>query len=172
MNKVKNRLKRVPGVNDVEINERTGSVLVHHEENKDVLELIGSAMEEVAGDLFDVLVEMEGEQVPGLSVLAHMVKSKVGNLDTKTANATGNWIDLKTIVPLGLMGAAIYKMIQDRAWMSEVPAFALFYYAFDSYMKFHGPSVRAISVAEREQENGVLQNPVQQEMRKRGSQSV
>ena len=44
MAQVSERLKRVPGVTGVEMNDRTGSILVHHEENDNVLELLGTAL--------------------------------------------------------------------------------------------------------------------------------
>jgi hypothetical protein len=165
---VQARLKKVPGVKDVEINERTGSVLVHHEENHNVLELMGTALEEVATDLFEAVLEVEEAEVPGLSIAAHMLKSRFSKLDTSLANATSNAVDLKAIVPLALLGLGVYKLLKDRAWWGEMPAFVLFYYAFDSYMKFHGPSVRPISVTERvENPPGHLQNPVREELRRR-----
>ena len=93
----------------------------------------------------------------------------MGRIDTSVANATGNVLDLKTIVPLGLLAAGLYKAARDHAWWGEVPAFVLFYYAYDSYMKFHGPSVRAVSATTRtENEDGRLENPVREELRRRG----
>jgi len=169
MAQVSERLKRVPGVTGVEMNDRTGSILVHHEDNDNVLELLGAALEEAAGELFETALEVEEVEVPGLSIIAHLIKQRMGRLDTSVASATGNVVDLKTIVPLGLLAAGLYKAARDHAWWGEVPAFVLFYYAYDSYMKFHGPSVRAVSATTRtETEDGRLENPVRTELRRRG----
>lgn len=171
LKQVQDKLAKVPGVSGVEVNERTGSILVHHEEDNNVLELLGTALEEVAGDLFETSLEVEEAEVPGLSIIAHAVKKQMGLLDTSVATATGNMIDLKTVVPLGLLAAALYKVAKERVWWGDVPAFVLFYYAYDSYMKFHGPSVRAVSASPRtEREDGRLENPVRAEMRRRGKE--
>ena len=170
MSTVKERLKKVPGVQNVEVNERTGSILVHHEGNGQVLDQIGSALEEVASELLEAFVEVEEDEIPGLSIVSHMLKSHASKMDTSLAEATGNLLDLKTLVPVGLLVAAIYKGLRDRAWWGEVPAFVLFYYAYDSYMKFHGPSVRPVSAAERvETPAGTLENPVREEIKRHRS---
>ncbi|MGH9550712.1 MAG: hypothetical protein ACRD3W_15130, partial [Terriglobales bacterium] len=80
---------------------------------------------------------------------------------------TDNWLDLKMLVPITLAGAAIWKIMRDKAWIGEVPGFVLLYYAYDSYMKFHGPSVRPISATELVEDDGKLENPTQQEVRRR-----
>jgi copper chaperone CopZ len=168
LNAVKKRLEKVPGVREVEVNERTGSILVHHDEAKEgALESFGSAIEEVALEAFEALLDLEGETVPGLSIISNTLKERLSGLDTRVASATGNWFDLKTLVPLGFVGLALFKTLKDKALWNEVPAFVLLYYAYDSYMKFHGPSVRPISVAERDVEDGKLENPVQEELRRR-----
>ncbi|HEY9716771.1 MAG TPA: hypothetical protein V6C69_04860 [Trichormus sp.] len=175
INKVKDRLKKVPGVKDVHVNERTGSILIEHDEKQNVLENVGTAVQEVASDLFDSLIEMQESEVPGLSIVAHLVKSQAGKLDTKVATATDNWLDLKTLFPVALLGAGVYTAVKEKAWLGlgEIPAFVFFWYAYDAYMKFHGPSVRAESVAERvETSDGKLQNPVIQDLKRRNRKEV
>jgi copper chaperone CopZ len=168
---VKKRLEKVPGVKEVEINERTGSILVHHEDaSENSLENIGNAIEEVAMEAFEALLDIEEESVPGLSILSHLLKKNLSEADTKVASATNNMFDLKTLVPLGFLGLALFKLAKDKALLAEVPAFVLLYYAYDSYIKFHGPGVRPISVAEREvEDSGKLANPVQKELQQQRS---
>jgi len=175
MTKVKDRLKKVPGVKEVHVNERTGSILIEHDEKQNVLENLGTAVQEVAGDLFDSLVEMQDKEVPGLSIVAHLVKSQASKLDTKVATATDNWLDLKTLLPVALLGAGVVTAVREQAWLGlgEIPAFVFFWYAYDAYMKFHGPSVRAESVVERvETPSGKLENPVIQDLKRRSHKEV
>jgi len=167
LTKVKDRLKKVPGVKDVEVNERTGSILVHHDERENTIESLGEAVQEVCSELFDVFMAIEEEEIPGLSSVGRLVKSQVERADTKIAKATDNWVDLKTIVPLGFLGAGIYKAIIDGALIAEVPAFVFLYYAYDTYVKFHGPSVNPVSGADRVDTDGKLENPVREELKKR-----
>jgi len=175
MNKMRDRLKKVPGVKDVQVNERTGSILIEHEDKQNVLENLGSAVQEVASEVFDTLIEMQQSEVPGLSIVGHLVKSQASRLDTKVATATDNWLDLKTLFPAALLGTGIYTAITEKAWLGigEIPAFVFFWYAYDAYMKFHGPSVRAVSVAERvEAPDGTLQNPIEEDMKRQVSKEV
>jgi copper chaperone CopZ len=168
--KVKDSLKKVPGVKDVEVNERTGSILVHHDEGANTLESIGAALQEVASELFDVLLEVEEDEIPGLSSIGKLVKSQVEKADTKIARATDNWVDLKMVVPIGFLVAGITKAIQDGALLAEIPPFVLLYYAYDTFTKFHGPSVNPVSGATRvDSADGKLENPVKEELKKRRS---
>ncbi len=52
---------------------------------------------------------------------------------------TNNYLDLKTLLPVAFLVGGIYQASKTRAWWNQVPAWVLFYYAFDSYVKFHGP---------------------------------
>jgi copper chaperone CopZ len=134
---VKNKLEYIPGVQSVEVNHRTGSVVVHHDERGDTLELMGEAIENIAEELFDELVTIEEIELPGLSLVAHAIRNTMAKADTKVAAETRNFLDLKMIVPLLFFGAGIVKSRQTSNWWGEVPAWVLFYYAYDSYMKFH-----------------------------------
>lgn len=138
MEAVKKQLEYVPGVKHVEVNHRTGSVVVHHDERSDTLELMGTAIENIAEDLFHELLAVEEVEFPGLSVIAQLIRNTLSKADSRVALETRNMVDLKMIVPLLFFGAGIVKSRQSVNWWGEVPAWVLFYYAYDSYMKFHG----------------------------------
>ena len=55
--KVHKTISNTKGVHSVEINERTGSVLIHHDEDPEVLAKVGDALEDVAGELFEAILE-------------------------------------------------------------------------------------------------------------------
>jgi copper chaperone CopZ len=138
LNAVKKELENVPGVQNVEVNFRTGSVVVHHDERADSLILIGSAIENICEELFSEILAVEEIEFPGLSVVAQVIHKVLSKADLKVAEGTQNVLDLKMIVPLLFFGAGIVKSRQTANWWGEVPAWVLFYYAYDSYMKFHG----------------------------------
>jgi len=161
LKEVKESLKKVPGVNHVHINERTGSVIVEHDDRPEILASFGEAMDGVAGEVLDAVLEASSIEVPGLSILAHLIRKNLSKADTHVAAATNNVLDLKMIVPMVLFGAGITKA-RGTNWWGEVPAWVCFYYAYDSYMKFHGPSVREVSATERETDHGTLENPALQ----------
>src|SRR5271170_5765737 len=65
---IRDKVSTVPGVKTVDVNERTGSVFIHHEERPDILEALCNAFDAVADDLFEETIEFESETIPGFSV--------------------------------------------------------------------------------------------------------
>lgn len=143
VNRLRRSIATVPGVKDVEINDRTGSILVHHEERPGMLDSLAVAFEDVAGDIFQEITTAEiNEVLPGASILGYLIKRRFSALDSKLSDASNNMIDLKMLLPIGFLLAGLHKIAKNRNWFDQVPAWVLFYYAYDSYLKFHGPSVR------------------------------
>jgi copper chaperone CopZ len=136
-------VKSVPGVKSVEVNPRTGSVLVHHDEHPAILDSMSTAIDELGQDIFVEVLESElDEIVPGASIVAHFIKQNAGHLDSLVAEFTNNLLDLKMLLPIAFLSAGIFQASRNRYWLQQVPAWVLFYYAYDSYLKFHGPSVQ------------------------------
>jgi hypothetical protein len=140
--RIVDRVSKVMGVKSVDVNHRTGSVFVVHEEHPEILHGLCAAFDSIADDLFEEVMEEEAEAIPGFSIVAHLLKKRAGSLDDFLAKKTNNMLDLKMLVPLLLLGAGLYKVSKTKAWMQEIPAWVLFYYAYDSYLKFHPPEVR------------------------------
>jgi hypothetical protein len=147
--RVHDSIKKIPGVSSIQVNDRTGSVVVHHEPSEGILQSIGEALEGVSDELFDAMLEAGGIEFPGLSIMGHLIKNSMSKVDNHVAEATGNLLDLKMLLPIGFLAAALYKAFKTEGWFTQVPTYVLFYYAYDSYMKFHGPSVRTASAHER-----------------------
>jgi hypothetical protein len=144
------KISQVPGVKSVNVNHRTGSVFVAHDEHEDILVGLSGAFDSICDDLFEEVLEAESEMIPGFSVLAHLLKKRAGKIDHFLAEKTGNIIDLKMLVPVLLLGAGAIKMMRNRAWFHEVPAWVLLYYAYDSYLKFHPPETSGMTVRSSE----------------------
>ncbi len=143
VNRIRRSIATVPGVKDVEINDRTGSILVQHEEQPGMLDSLAVAFEDVAGDIFQEITTTEIDEIlPGASILGYIIKRRFGELDSRLSNASNNMIDLKMLLPIGFLLAGLHKVAKNRNWFDQVPAWVLLYYAYDSYLKFHGPSVR------------------------------
>ncbi|HEY9683109.1 MAG TPA: hypothetical protein V6C86_16140 [Oculatellaceae cyanobacterium] len=149
LKRVHERLKKTAGVSDVEINERTGSVLIHHEEDPVILDNVSTALEDVCEELFEAVLAAEGIEIPGLSIIAHVIREGLSHADNRLADATNNLIDLKMLVPIAFFGAGVFQARRNQGWFGQAPAWILFYFAYDAYMKFHGPSVRETSAEER-----------------------
>jgi copper chaperone CopZ len=146
VDRIRRSIVNVPGVNGVDVNDRTGSILVHHEEKPCMLEELAGAFEDVAGDIFQEITTAEiDELIPGASIIGYVIKRRFGDLNQQVAGASNNMIDLKMMLPIGFLLAGLHKAAKNRNWFDHVPAWVLFYYAYDSYLKFHGPGARAIN---------------------------
>ena len=132
-------ISKVPGVKKVEFNERTGSVLVHHDEIPEILGTLSGVMDGIAGDLFEEIAQEELAVIPGMSLTAHITKKHLAKIDRYCAKMTNNLIDLKMLLPLVLLGAGFYQASRKNAWFESVPPLVFLYYAYDSYLKFHAP---------------------------------
>jgi len=140
-------LKKVPGVKKIEFNDRTGSVLVHHDEIPEIVNTLNSACGEIAADLFEELAGEEMIMFPEVSFLAQLIGKRFSRINQYLANRTKNYIDLKMLLPLLLAVAGLYQISKEKGMLSQVPGWVLFYYAYDSYFKFHVFSSRSPTVA-------------------------
>ena len=147
MMRVRRRLEATPGVTRAELNPDTGSILVHH----------------APGAAFEDLLEQAGlsESVllsavpPRLRQAVRGDASRVASgatdwffaADARLARATGGWLDLKMAVPIGLLSAAAWRTAAEGAAFLEIPPYILLWYAFDSFMKFHQPTLERQPVA-------------------------
>ena len=147
--RIRDSVLAVPGVKSVEVNDRTGSVLVHHEERSGILDSLSAALGGVGEDIFEEIIDTGlDEIVPGGSIIAHLIKQRVGSANSSVAQLTNNMVDLKMLLPMGFLTAGIFQASRNRNWLDQVPAWVLFYYAYDSYLKFHGPAVQRVDGAQ------------------------
>jgi hypothetical protein len=135
MEKMGDRLKEIEGVKGVTVDHRTGSILLDHHDDPGFIEGLMSSLEE-AGDLF-LSVMMEEDCPEEMSVVSKFLKETLGSANSNISHSTRGFLDLRMIVPLGFLGAALWKMRTTKGWLIEVPPYVLLWYAFDSYMKLH-----------------------------------
>ena len=136
MEKMGERLRQIEGVKGVEVDHRTGSILLKHNEDPGIIESLMLSLED-AGDLFlSVMMEEEGPESE-LSVVSKFLKETLGSANANVSRSTRGFIDLRMLVPLGFLGTALWKLRQTEGLMLEVPPYVLLWYAWDSYMKLH-----------------------------------
>jgi hypothetical protein len=140
VSKLQESLKLTAGIINVEYNPRTGSLLVHHVESPEMVNNVSNVLNTVAGDLFEELAE-ENLGLPGVSMLAQLIAKRFDKLNQYLAYRTNSYIDLKMLLPLLFMGAGLFQISKEKAAFSQVPAWVLFYYAYDSYLKFHNQTI-------------------------------
>ncbi len=133
-------LKKIPNVKSVTSNLTTGSVVIEHEEHPEILSLISSSLEGSGEELFEAMLEGEPIEAIGVSLIGHVIYKNFAKLDKLISEATNNNIDLKLLLPIGFLTAGIFKATRTQGWLNQVPTFVLFYYAYDSFLKFHNKS--------------------------------
>ena len=136
------------GVNSVEINPVTGSILVHyqpesHEEIQALLRQANDAPPSSDEDLPPALfeadelaekIEREAEFLSHHSELAFHVVNAVKSLNKEIRSATGNTVDLKVLLPAGL---AVWAFFKAGAEISTPLWVTLGIFSFNSFVALH-----------------------------------
>jgi hypothetical protein len=129
-------MEKQPGVKAVRVNESTGSVVVEHDRGA----ASGGGFAAALGDVGIILHGLEEGDVgaPGEhSEAAETVENAMRDLNRRVALATGGRVDLKVLLPAGLIGAGIWRVALDPAALfMEIPTYVLFWFGIDLYTKF------------------------------------
>lgn len=149
LHKIKSEIEKQEGVTSVEVNHSTGSVLVKHEHEMPIFEVLHKAVESVGGDVLTTLIE-GGEAAEiigplGLAAAAFGILEGLATALFSSSNEGGNFkkviaergSDWKTLVPAGFLLAATYKAYETRTFWQGVTPAILCYWAFDTYWKFN-----------------------------------
>ena len=156
LERVQKALSGVPGVHSVEVNHKTGSVLLHHDPAIAIFEAAGSALEDVGKDILESIVEGEslagmGFAIAGIALVGRVVGNLFGETDesgqTRIRLWRGQYQDLRQLLPVTLFGAAIYQAIKTRTMWEGIAPLVLLYWAFDSYWKLN---MQSYGVASRD----------------------
>lgn len=149
MTRLSESLASVPGVRSVEVNHATGSVVVKHEDHPGIMDGFATALAETGSELLLGLVGGEelGLAEVGLSFVGNFIKDTVSSVDKGLSSATSGTLDLRALVPLLFFGAGAFSLTRSRGDWAAVPPLVLFYYAFDTYWKFHTEASRQPQVA-------------------------
>ncbi len=138
MQQAQTRLEERPGVQQVETNTTTGSMMVRYDPGTasvdDLLAILkdaGIVALQTASDL--------GLELPkaGRSTTAVDIVAMMDDLDRRISLLTGRRLDLKLAFPAALFAMGIRQTITKGLGLSQVPGYVLLWYAFDSFWKFH-----------------------------------
>lgn len=121
LEEVRRSLAIVPSIHDVEINGATGSVTIHYcpdthpELHKSIdqhqeLFVVAHHAPETKLDEMTHMIEEEAEFLAEHSHTARIVVDFCSNLDRQLKQATGNSLDLKVLVPLGLAAVTFVEI--------------------------------------------------------------
>lgn len=140
--RIKQVAEQQPGVTGVEVNAATGSVLIHHRKGSAPAGGFAAAL----GDVGIILRGLEAGDIGGPgqhSAAAETVEAALSDLNRRVAVATGGKVDLKLLVPAGLIGAGLWRVAADpAALLTEIPTYALFWFGIDLYTQFRNRGER------------------------------
>ncbi len=80
------------------------------------------------------LIEHRQTETPPTARLTTELQTIATTLDTQTRSLTRGWVDLKTVIPLGLGAIALRQLLTKGFQLEDIPWYVLAWYAFDSFM--------------------------------------
>lgn len=141
LERVRDHVQVLDGVHDVEVNHRTGSILVRCADSEpvrialgEVCELLGEAADEGAGNAVDDIV--------GAVKLA----------DRRLEALTNRRFSLRWIVPGAFIAFGIRQLLRTGLTVGSVPWYVLLYYGIDTFLKLnpeHAPLAQVVGPARR-----------------------
>lgn len=134
--RIKQVAEQQPGVTGVEVNETTGSVLIHHRKGAAPVGGLAASL----GDVGVILRGLEEGDIGGPgqhSEASTVVEGALGDLNRRVGRATHGVVDVKLLLPAGLVGIGLWRVALDpAALLTEIPTYALFWLGIDLYTKF------------------------------------
>jgi hypothetical protein len=127
LERVRRKLEAHPDVTGVDVNPRTGSVLVLGERTNRLRVALDEALE---------IVEEEGPenvQEAGLESVLVLVQG----LDRWIGRSTGGQLSLRWLVPASFIAVALRQLLRQGVTLGELPWFVLLYYGVDSFLKLY-----------------------------------
>ena len=144
--RIEENLAAQEGIQDVKTNEATGSIRINYDTRRHDMPGIRKVLEDV-----DVIVSdyagtsiPEGEATTGGAKNDLTFVGAVEDLNKWLSTVTGVPINLKIILPLGLLGAGLWTILRDGLAATKIPGWIFLWLAFDSFVKLH-PATRASS---------------------------
>lgn len=127
-------LNQSPKVDNVSVNAHTGTILVQHEDKS--LNDIFSVMR----DLGVILKIPTGIDIPtsdGKTMVANELADAVADLNRRLGLATNGFLNLRSLIPVGLGALAVVQLLRRGLQFEAVPWYFLAYASFDSFVKLH-----------------------------------
>jgi hypothetical protein len=125
MARVRDRLNSNAAVSAVDMNLRTGSVLVRGTDEENLLE----ALRDVLVVVSDPVRAIE----PGVEAMVGLVK----RADDKVRTATAGRLSLRWLVPTAFVAVGVRQLIAEGLTIGAVPWYVLIYYGVDSFLKLY-----------------------------------
>lgn len=128
-------LTSLPGVEDVRITPRTGSVVIRFDPAALDVDRLGWLAREAEILALEPGAAAAADRPPSLT--AQRVMRTFGEVDARLAELTeGRW-DLRSVVPFAFGALALRQAIGDFGALGAAPWYVFAWYAFDSFWKLN-----------------------------------
>lgn len=138
LSRMRATVMQVKGVDRCEANRRTACLLVHFDQAafdaRRFARAVGGLAEDTSPGGAAIVAIADGRD-EGPSRLARVINVRLRLLDRRLRHATGDRVDLRTIVPIGFAGLALREIVVNSARLPAIPWYVLLWYAFDSYLR-------------------------------------
>ncbi|WP_448564204.1 DUF5132 domain-containing protein [Trichothermofontia sp.] len=111
------------------------------EQGREAIAAAREHWEDLTAEVQADLMEQRQTRTPSTARLATEVQTIAAALDTQTRTLTRGWVDLKTLIPLGLSAIALRQLLTKGLRLEDIPWYVLAWYAFDSFVILNRESV-------------------------------
>ena len=139
--RLQSHLQKQPSVQSVEVNQRSGSLLIRASDAEAARIALGQVLDLVqslAGD---------GKLEPDVTFLVEAVR----NADERIRIATQGKLSLKWLIPATFVSVGVRQLLREGLTLGTVPWYVLIYYGVDSFLKLypdHAPRPTVAAVQE------------------------
>ncbi|UZQ54483.1 DUF5132 domain-containing protein [Trichothermofontia sichuanensis B231] len=104
------------------------------EQSREAIAVAQEHWEDLTAEVQAELINDRQIATPPTARLTTELQTIAITLDVQTRALTRGWVDLKTLVPLGLGAIALRQLLTKGLQLDAIPWYVLLWYAFDSFV--------------------------------------
>ncbi len=140
MGRIGDSLREKDGIHKVRLNDTTGSVTITYDHRKLDREGIYQILDDVDVIISDLTGAPQVEEptaAAGKKEAPLTFISAAEDLNKRLSEITGVKVDLKTALPLSLVGLGIWSIARSGLGLDKIPGVLFLWLAFDAFHKLH-----------------------------------
>lgn len=138
MHRIKKYLHNRPGIQEVNANNTTGSVIIRYDTATHSHNSVLAMLHDIGVIIRDVMVEEEGDlPFTGNCTAAIEITNAIRDIDRRVFELSGGKMNLKFIVPLAIGALGIRQILREGLGISHIPGCVLLWYAVDVFYRLH-----------------------------------
>ena len=138
MHRIKTYLHNSPGIQQVNANNTTGSVIIRYDTATHSHDSVLAMLHDIGVIMHDVMVGEEGD----LPCTDHCsagieITNAIRDIDRRVFELTGGKMNLKFIVPLVIGALGLRQILREGLGISHIPGCVLLWYAVDVFYRLN-----------------------------------